>query len=157
MFKKYEGRKAAVFLAAVFSVFVVFFLGLLFFMNQRVKVIDVSDCERDDTGRITYAIEEVGDFYNFISVTGYAYEAGQSIERASIKIVARDTDTDTYYELPTENVKRTELTNTVGDGNNYDYAGFKSIAYRDKLPQNLELCILYRCNGSNILIHTSNQ
>ena len=151
MFQKYEGRKTAALVAAVFSVFAVLFLLLLYALNQRVKVIDVSGCEKD-TGNMVYNIEEVGTFYNYISVQGYAYLPGEDIDVSCIRVLMYDDETDTCYALPTETDKREEITERAGDGHDYDYCGFRSAAYQRKLGGNGRLMILYECNGKRILI-----
>ena len=152
MFRKYEGRKMAALVAAVFSAFVLIFIALLFWVNRRVEMVDVSKCARNDTGSVTYGIEEKGDYFNYIYVNGYAYEPGVSIDSAVTKVLVRDTDTGAYYELPTENVRREDITEERNDGCNYDYAGFKSVAYKSELPERYTICILYECNNEKILI-----
>ncbi|MEE1250845.1 MAG: hypothetical protein UHU19_16690 [Lachnospiraceae bacterium] len=152
MFRKYEGRKTAALVAAVFSAFVLIFIALLFWVNRRVEMVDVSKCARNDTGSVTYGIEEKGDYFNYIYVNGYAYEPGVSIDSAVTKVLVRDTDTGAYYELPTENVRREDITEERNDGCNYDYAGFKSVAYKSELPERYTICILYECNNEKILI-----
>lgn len=151
MLKKYEGRKVAGFIAAVFSVFIIFFLLLLHFMNQRVRVIDVSDCERN-TGEVVFQVEEISTFYNYFSAEGYAYIPGESIEVSCMQMLIYDENTDVYYALPTETVKREDVTESVNDGNDYDYSGFRSAAYKNKIPENGKLMLLYRCNGRKILV-----
>ena len=152
MFRKYEGRKMAALVAAVFSAFVLIFIALLFWVNRRVEMVDVSKCARNDTGSVTYGIEEKGDYFNYIYVNGYAYEPGVSIDSAVTKVLVRDTDTGAYYELPTENVRREDITEERNDGCNYDYAGFKSVAYKSELQERYTICIFYECNNEKILI-----
>ena len=101
MFKKYEGRKVAALVAAVFTVCAVLFLLLLYGMNQRVKVIDVSGCETDN-GTIVCQIEEVGNFYNYVSVQGYAYLPGEDINVSCMRVLMYDEAKNIYYALPTE-------------------------------------------------------
>lgn len=157
MFQKYEGRKAAALVGAIFSVCVLIFFVLVFWMNQRVKVIDVSDCVKEDAGSLVHRVEESGDFFNYLSMGGYAYKPGTDIESASINILAQDTDTGIYYVLPTEIEVREDITESVNDGHNYDYSGFKCVVYKSKLPKHFNLYILYQCNGEKILVDTSNE
>lgn len=157
MFRKYEGKKTAALLTVLFTACMLIFIALLFFVNQRVEMIDVSDCDRNENGSVTYKIEETGDYFNYIYVNGYAYEPGISIDSAVTIVLAHDTDTGAYYELPTENVEREDITEERNDGCNYDYAGFKSVAYKSKLPQHYTICILYECNNEKILIDTTEQ
>ena len=152
MFRKYEGRKTAALVAVVFSAFVLIFIVLLFWVNRRVEVVDVSKCARNDTGSVIYRIEEMGDYFNYIYVNGYAYEPGVSIDSTVTKVLVHDTDTGTYYELPTENVRREDITEERNDGCDYDYAGFKSVVYKSELPERYTICILYECNNEKILI-----
>ena len=57
--------------------------------NERVKVIDVSGCETDN-GTIVYQIEEVGNFYNYVSVQGYAYLPGEDINVSCMRVLMYD-------------------------------------------------------------------
>lgn len=152
MFRKYEPRKAAGFVSVVFAALSVLFLLLVFFLNQRVEIIDISACERNNAEKVTFKIEEFDDSYDFISITGYAYIPGESIDYSNIQVLAHDTKKQIYYKLPTEVVLKNEITQGMNDGYDYDYSGFKSVVYKNKIPANCSIAILYRCNDNNILI-----
>lgn len=152
MFKKYESGKVAGFVAAVFSVFAMLFLLLVYFMNQRVEVIDISDCNRSSAEKVEFEIEKFDDSYDFISITGYAYIPGESIDYSDIQVLAHDMEKQVYYKLPTEVILRNEITQGMNDGYNYDYSGFKSVVYKKEIPKNCSIAILYRCNSNNILV-----
>ena len=112
-------------------------------------MIDVSGCETDN-GTIVYQIEEVGNFYNYVSVQGYAYLPGEDINVSCMRVLMYDEAKNIYYALPTETVEREEITGNVDDGHNYDYCGFKSAVYKKKAEG--KLMLLYECNGRRILI-----
>lgn len=152
MFIKYDPRKVAGFVSVVFSVFSVLFLLLVFFLNQRVEVIDISACDRNSAEKVIFKIEEFDDSYDFISITGYAYIPGESIDYSNIQVLAHDMKKQVYYKLPTEIVLKKEITQGMNDGYNYDYSGFKSVVYKNKIPTNCNIAILYRCNDNNILV-----
>lgn len=152
MLKKYEEKKATVFLISVFSICVVLFLGGVYFMNHRVKVIDVSNFNTQDAGKVTCKIESLDDTYDFISVSGYAFIPGEDIDYAAMQILICDNETGIYYAIPTEVILREDITRAVGDGYNYNYSGFSGAVYKSKCPVDGSLYILYRCNGNNILV-----
>lgn len=130
---------------------------LSFWMNQRVTAVDVSGCDVQAAERMTWKIEKMTGKNDYMTIKGYAYEQGRSTDRADTVLLAYDAVSGTYYKLPTEIVKRTKLTEKANDGFNYDYAGFTSVFFLDKVPRGSELCIWYRGNGENILIETGTE
>lgn len=131
------------------------YLFLLFYVNQRVVTVDVSGCDRN-AENMKYKISKISCEYDYIEIRGYAYEKGESLLTANTILLAYDPTTDLYYKLPTENTKRTKLTEKANDGCNYDYAQFKSAVLQKKIPGGCRLCIWYLGNGSNKLIQTDN-
>ena len=153
MNQPYDKAKIGKILLFVFILLSAAYLFLLFFVNQRVVIVDVSGCDRD-TENMKYKVSEISCEYDYIEIRGYAYEKGESLLIADTVLLAHDPTTDLYYKLPTENTKRTKLTKNADDGCNYDYAQFKSTVLQKKIPSGCRLCIWYRGNGSNKLIQT---
>lgn len=151
----YDKAKMGKILLLVFVLFAALYLFLLFFANQRVVTVDVSGCD-SNTENMKYKVSKIRSKYDYIEIQGYAYEPGVSLLTANTVLLAHDPTTDLYYKLPTENTKRTKLTKKAADGCNYDYAQFKSTVLTKKIPSGCRLCIWYRGNGSNKLIHTDN-
>ena len=151
----YDKAKTGKILLLVFALFAAVYLFLLFFANQRVVTVDVSGCD-SNTENMKYKVSKISSKYDYIEIQGYAYEPGVSLLTANTVLLAHDPTTDVYYKLPTENTKRTKLTKNADDGCNYDYAQFKSTVLTKKIPSGCRLCIWYRGNGSNKLIHTDN-
>lgn len=154
MHMQYEKKKIAAVVAVVFSLLVIVWLGLTFFINQRVKPIDVSACDRQSAAGVDWKIDSVKGEYNYMTIKGHAYQPGISVDKVETVVVIHDAVNDVYYELPTESVKKEKLTEKAGDGYNYDYAQFQAVAFLDKIPDGSRIYILYRANGSNILVET---
>lgn len=152
--KGYDKVRAGKLVLAVFSLCAALYLSLLYLANQRVVLYDVTDCEIAEEGRIEYEISRILRPYNYIKITGYAYEPGVSIDRTDTTLLAFDPAADVYYKLPTESVKKEKLTEKADDGFNYDYAQFTSVVLRNKIPSGCRVCILYRGNGASLLVQT---
>lgn len=154
MKNQYDKARMGKIVLVLFTVCALLYVALLFGTNQRVVKYDVTGCEVAEEGRMTYKIEKISCNYNYIKITGYAYEAGVSVDKADTTLLACDPVSGTCYKLPTENVKKTKLTEEADDGFNYDYAQFQSVTLRKKIPAGCRVCILYQGNGANILIPT---
>lgn len=149
----YDKEKMAKALLLLFVLAAAAYLFLLFFLNQRVVLVDVSGCDTD-VEQMKYKVSKITCKYDYVEIQGYAYEPGVSLLTAHTTLLAHDPTTDLYYRLPTENTKRTKLTKNADDGCNYDYAQFKSAVLQKKIPGGCRLCIWYQGNGSNKLIRT---
>ena len=151
---QYDKGKVSKIVLGIFLVCAVSYLTVLYGLNQRVKIVDVSDCEIADETTMQYKIEKIEYKRNYIKISGYAYRQGISVDTADTVLLAHDPTTDIYYELPTENVKKTKLSKNADDGFNYDYAEFQSVVRSKKIPGGCKACIWYRGNGENVLIPT---
>lgn len=154
MNQQYDKKKIGWIAGAIFVAAVVLWVALTFFTNQRVKKIDVSNIDRLAAAGVEYNIDSVNYKYDYISIKGYAYQPGISVDTVETVVVIYDAITDTYYELPTESVKKSKLTKKADDGYNYDYAQFEAVAFKNKIPDGSRIYILYRVNDSEILIET---
>lgn len=154
MNERYDKEKITRITFVLFVLCALGYLLLSFWLNQRVVTVDVSGCDIQAAERMKYKIEKINCQSDYVEVKGYAYEPGVSVDEADTVIVAKDPINNVYFQLPTENVKKTKLTTKAADGCNYDYAQFKSVVLRSKIPSGCRVCIWYRCNGANILIPT---
>lgn len=153
-FKRYDTRKMFTFLSIFFWIGIVLYTFFVFEINGRVKKIDTSNLKIPSQGQIEYCIENIRDDLDYIMITGYAYEPGISSSQILVKIdlLICDESTKQYYELPTENMLRTDITESVNDGCDYRYAGFKSVSAKKNLPDQYHIAILYERNGEKMLI-----
>lgn len=154
MNQKYDKVKIAKILIGAYAFCVMAFLLLLFWTNQRVVTVDVSECEIVTGDEIEYGFDKFMCEYGYTDIRGHAYEKGVEIKSADTAILAYDSATGLYYQLPTRVVKNTKLTKEADDGCNYDYAQFRAIAFLKNFPVDSKACIWYRVNGESKLIHT---
>lgn len=138
----------------IFALCAVIYLLLLFGTNQRVITVDVSRCETKVAEKMTWEIESMTGKNGYMTIKGYAYQPGVSVDTTETVVLAYDAENGVYYQLPTESVKKTKLTEKADDGCNYDYAEFKSVVALKKVPRGSQVCIRYRGNGMDILIPT---
>ena len=155
MEKQYDKKLIGWIAGIVFLAVVTVWISITFFTNQRVKEIDVSAVDRLSAAGLVYNIDKLRQKHDYITITGYAYQPGISVDTVQTAVVIHDVMTDTYYELPTESVNKEKLTEDAGDGYNYDYAQFEAVAYKKHVPDASRVYILYRVNGSEILVETS--
>lgn len=153
MNQRYENEKIAKITGSIIAVVGILFLLGLFFVNQRVKTVDVTSCDRN-AENIVWKVEGIFPQQNFYVIKGYAYEKGISVDYADIQVLAYDEINDVYYQLPGAIKKRTDVTKEAGDEINYDYCGFKSVVFKDKIPTGCQLFLKFGCDGRNILVDT---
>lgn len=151
---QYDKAKIGRILIGAYALCVLAYLLLLYWTNQRVVVVDVSGCEIVSGDEIEYGIDKLFCEYGYANISGHAYEKGVPVETADTAVLAYDPATGLYYQLPTKIAKNTKLTENEGDGCNYDYAQFYSVAFLKKIPAECEAYIWYRVNGASKLIQT---
>lgn len=149
----YDKKKIARAAAMVYALGVLCLLLFLFCFQSRVTVMDVSGCQTPDE-RMVYKIEKLAGVQGYITIEGYAYEKGQSIQTAGVSVLAYDDEKDVYYKLPTEVEVREELSEQAGDGHDYSSAGFRAVVSHKKLRHGDKIYLWYGSNGKNILIPT---
>ena len=154
MERPYNRARTVKILMLLFVLSAAGYLFLLFWINQRVETIDVSGCEVVSSAEMEYKVDRISCQYGYVEISGHAYEPGVSVDQADTVVLAYHPASGIYYKLPTENVKKEKLTKKADDGFNYDYAQFKSVTLRSKLPDGCRVCIWYRGNGENRLIQT---
>lgn len=149
----YQKKKTAALFAGIFLLCSIGYILILFLINSRMKVTDVSGCRVPDDGTMSCAITGMDDEDGYLTICGYAYQPGISVDTARTEVLVCD-DSGTYYTLPTENVKRKSLTEAAADGFNYDYAGFTAVIRHDRVQSGSRIYIRYRCNGFDLLLKT---
>ncbi len=68
---------------------------------------------------------------DWITMDGWIVRRQWPASRVAIHILLRNTSTDQCYLLPTTVVMRTDVTEQIGDGNNYNMSGFHVKIPRD--------------------------
>lgn len=150
--KNYDKNRVVFWVGGIYCALVLVFLLALFWWNQRITPVDVSGCQVNG-GQLMYALDKnYGS--NFVKLEGYAYVPGQDIIYADISVLAYDPAGDKYYELPTEIVKKTNITKEAGDGFDYDNCGFSSVVLSRKLGNGTRFYIRCKNNGGDILADT---
>lgn len=153
--KSYDKNLVTSRMAGIFGVCVFLFLLFLFWWNQRIPPVDVSNC-RQDAGHLTYECTKTyGSGY--VQLEGYAYVPGADITYAKTTVLIYNPADDTYYALPTGCVKMTDVTKNANDGYNYDYCGFKSVVLSNKIRYGTRFYIRCQNNGDDILLDTGQE
>ncbi len=86
-----------------------------------------------------------------IVIDGFIVRKGWPASRAAIHIILKNTETGQCYELPTTVVMRTDVTELLDDGNNYNMSGFHTDIPEggviDTEKYDYEICALFDVNN----------
>lgn len=128
-------------------------LTLLFFLkNAAVKEIAL-DLKPQADGAI-YQIEQNKVTGNRCIISGWIIEDETNLGYFNTQLLIKVDER--YYEINTKFVKRTDVTQSINDGYNYDNSGFYCDFDMDKLPNSdlYQICFLYQSNEKCMLIET---
>lgn len=102
--------------------------------------IDLVDCGKDN-----YPVTK-----DWITISGWLIYRGKSIDTASVKVVLKKVGTEDFYILPTTMQERRDVTEWIGDGEKYNWSGFKvKIPHKGKIDverYDYEIYALYDLN-----------
>lgn len=136
------------------------FCGLLYFSVGRVKayVPEGYDVLQD----VTFIIDPIEQDGNIMTIHGFSFIRGESIETFKINALLRDIYTGEYFKLPTAMRFRPDVTLHFYDqyapsNYNYDRSGWIAVFDVRQLPvaiERYEVAFMYRNDGNNILVRT---
>ena len=148
----------------------IFLLGWVVLVKNENRIIEIPSetvAIVDDSAYI-YNLEtvqwkqdEISISKDYVIISGWLIKQGESVDKAAIRIVLRDTESGRYYVLPTDVIVRNDVTTYFADGNNYDYSGFSvKIPYWSELDTDTdyELFAQYDLNNNvrvYVPFHTS--
>lgn len=91
---QYDKGKVSKIVLGIFLVCAVSYLAVLYGLNQRVKIVDVSGCEIADETTMQYKIEKIEYKRNYIKISRLCIPAGISVDTADTVLLAHDPTTD---------------------------------------------------------------
>lgn len=136
-----------------------FIFSFLVKCSFGMRRISVNTNEKSDS-MIKYNIDSKENNNNIITIKGWIFKEGSSIDRYNCHVVLRDIDSDEYILVPTKLVSRHDVTEVFNKDNldlNYDNSGFEAKINIEKLNKSLEnyqICFKYNNNDDNELINT---
>lgn len=154
-FKPANG-KWVVGILALAAVAIVGFTAALSIDLQMVRRIDAADYTETALENFMFELAAEMDGGK-IAITGWACVADEQIDAVETDIVLYLPSTGEYYMLPTEMQESEAANEAIGGEEDYTYAGFYATAWPFQLDADLsdyEVCIAYRTNFKNALIHT---
>ena len=151
-------RRAPLILIAI--VFFALFTGGFFFVlyrdHAKIRPVDTSNMEFV-AGGVSFSIDNAMIvFDDYIRFTGWAVQDGVPIKTNDIHLVAFDPETAVFYLLPTEVVTREDVGAFLSpdDPDAFSDCGFMSVVRKKDLDRPVDLYILNRNNGANLLVNT---
>lgn len=126
----------------------IFFLAgwlVLYFHETHIKSITLDKADFS-TDSFTYSLDADGTNGEKV-ISGWIVKTGTSVDTCSINVILKENNSTRAYILPTEVVKREDVTINVGEGNNYDYSGFKALADNVKSERKYTLCFRLEINS----------
>ncbi len=143
-------------LLALAAVAVIGFTAALSMDLQRVRSLDPADYT--ETSLENFAVDASASVAGGkLVITGWACVVEEQIDAVETDIVLYLPSTGEYYMLPTEMQQNDAANEAIGGEEDHSYAGFYATLWPFQLKQDLsdyEVCIAYRTNFKNALIHT---
>lgn len=121
----------------------------------NITQIDATDCKRSND--LQCGLEAVECINDILTVNGWIVYTGRDSVDSNISVVLYDSTHRSFFALPTECIKRTDVTEFINDETNYDDSGFQSsISIQQLTPAQIcyEVCIMYKSQGTSYLLHT---
>lgn len=153
MFKNEIGRKQLA--VCLISIIILTFLycSMLYYKNSNVVKIDETWSNGNEILRVY--LDYFDDSEKTIKLIGWCVLPEMNAGYAKNYIVFHNLDTNNFYQVNTGFKKRTDVTETINDGYDYNNSGFYASVQKDKLPSGeYEVCILYLGNGKNLFFET---
>lgn len=130
-------RFIIVFFTAIFLCLICLYTLLRFNEKKNIQI-DVRDFDvcGTETGEYIYCFDTIsgnGD----TDISGWMIHKGESVRSIAIKLVLKETDSDTAYIIPTEIKAREDVTTAMNDGCSYDNCGF--YVYKDNIGSKLDI------------------
>ncbi len=154
-FKPANG-KWVVGILALAAVAIVGFTTALSIDLQAVRSSDATDYTETVLENFMFEVSAGMDGGKIV-ITGWACVADEQIDAVETDIVLYLPSTGEYYMLPTEMQQNEAANDAIGGEEDHSYAGFYATVWPFQLENALsdyEVCIAYRTNFKNALIHT---
>lgn len=151
--KTLQQKVIFIFLTVCFSCLILFCI-LIFKQNTKIVTFNASNSKivKD----IEVNIDSIQDS-DFFIINGYAYKKGESIKTVNGYVLLYCIDTGEYFKLPTQLLRRPDVTETLDDGTDYSNSGFIARVSKSKLDFNnlgYEICYYYNHKNENELMHS---
>ncbi len=143
-------------LLAVFAAMILGFALLLRTDLRKAKIIDPADYTEAISDGFQYLCE-VSDLNGAAVFSGWALIKGEKFESVDTRIVLYSKTDGVYLAVPTTMSDRPDAREIINDGINYAFGGFYAFLtdkQRSYPLEDYEICIAFRSNRHNALVHT---
>ena len=157
----FHRKKFVVTFFVVANIFVIFLCFFLSWNEMRIKKLDVSDIPEEVLeNSVTFNIEEAkcetGKYDgNLLKIEGWSIIIGKTTNPITMHILLKNAETEMILKLPTSILTRTDVTEAINDGINYDNSGFKvELNYKKSniKEAKYEILLLYQVGEEQYII-----
>ena len=123
-----------------------------FFVRDDYKKSKLHEKISENDSSIIYYIDGVTRNEDYFSINGWAYMNGENLdtkEKSQIGLGIINVQTENVLEIDTEPVMRKDVTESFGEGNNYDYSGFYGRIANDEMDMNQKYEIVLLLNNNS--------
>ena len=100
---------------------------------ESVVVSDASGY-RFNVENISWKKDDISITEDYVCISGWLLKQGQQVDKVEIRVLLRNLNTGEYLVLPTDVIERSDVTEYINDGKDYNYCGFSvKIPYWDEL------------------------
>lgn len=128
-----------------------------FFVRDDYKKSKLHEKISENDSSIIYYIDGVTRNEDYFSINGWAYMNGENLdtkEKSQIGLGIINVQTENVLEIDTEPVMRKDVTESFGEGNNYDYSGFYGRIANDEMDMNQKYEIVLLLNNNSVIKRT---
>ena len=149
-------RQAIIYSLAVLILLTFIFCALLFYQHAKENELLVDNFSTDTRGFL-FNLDEVVNDGSFLLIDGWACRQNEEIKKVLCWVVLKDIKENKYFKISTLLVKRSDVTQAINDGVNYDNSGFTAKINKSLLKKNTQyqIYILYLNNDNQVLINTN--
>lgn len=157
---KYLHTKKFIIKFMVIAMIIVILLCKFLSWNEmKIKKINISGIQEltEEDGAICYFDESNEIEGERLDIRGWFLIKGYQSTTVNLHILLKNNTTNDCYELPTAILTRTDVTENLNDGIDYDNSGFYTNAYNKKFDfenSSYEIAILYETENNKYLYNT---
>ena len=129
--KRLQTKRGILLLCVLLIAVLAAFYFVLYWGAFRIKDLDADRAAQDlqdaaqAEDQIQMNVDTLSYDKDYLTLAGYVILKGTATSPSAFQVVLRDTESDSYYLLPTSQVERPDITAYINDGVDYTNSGFQ--------------------------------